>query len=76
MLLQEEEGVEICRKLLLSGSRGFVVLTHWARGEWMVLFCRPRSETRRGCLGPSNINRVVSEALITQILRCFNSNSM
>lgn len=39
--LQEEVGLEVCRKLLLSGSWGFVVLTHWAHSKWTVLLHRP-----------------------------------
>lgn len=48
-----EEGV--CRKLLLSGSWGFVVLTHQAYSQRIVLLCRPYSETL-GRLGPWHIN--------------------
>lgn len=73
-LAGRKEGVEICRKLLLSGSWGSVVLSHQAHCEWMVLVCRPHSEAQMGCLRPWYINTLqsVHGPLIMQNLGSFN----
>lgn len=58
-------GGGVYRKLLLSGSWGFVVLTHHRQTEKMVFLYRPESETQMGCSRPCYINTL-------QCMKSFN----